>query len=335
MKAMKRFVLAAVLAVAVLPLSAQGPRFDAFYTFGDSLADSGNVFLATQQLGFNPAIPPAKTYFPGRFSNGPNAFDYLWSALTAGTGVLQPIVAAPQLDGTDAVSLAFGGSGTGFVNNSPGDFPVIGLKGQVALFAGALAGHRPSSHALYGIISGANDYIQRDPLSPEEVVANIGQSIQLLYFLRARNIIVVNLPDLGKIPIAFSGLPFVPPSDVLTELSADHNKLLSKTLKQLGKTLPGLNIIAVDLNTVFQGLSTLPFPIEPIVPALSAKRGPAAAVCLFTNPASCPDATEFFSLNPNFVAAFAELPYVFWDAEHPTTAVHGALAAYLLTRVPH
>jgi phospholipase/lecithinase/hemolysin len=320
---MKRFVLAAVLAVAVLPLSAQGPRFDAFYTFGDSLADSGNVFLATQQLGFNPAIPPAQTYFHGRFSNGPNVFDYLWSALTAGTGILQPIVAAPQLDGTDAVSFAFGGSGTGFVNNSPGGFPVIGLKGQVALFAGALAGHRPSSHALYGIISGANDYIQQDPLSPEEVVANIGQSIQLLYFLRARNIIVVNLPDLGTTPIAFSGLPVVPPSDVLTELSADHNKLLSKTLKQLGKTFPGLNLIEIDVNAI---LGSVPPGVDPITPALAAYFQPGASLCLFVNPGGCPDASGLFNHT---------LPFVFWDAEHPTTAVHGALAAYIQTKVPH
>ena len=81
MRAVKLFVLSVVLAVASLPvLGAQQTVFGGFYGFGDSLADNGNVFLATQQAGFDPALPPSvdphQTYFAGRFSNGPLAFEY-------------------------------------------------------------------------------------------------------------------------------------------------------------------------------------------------------------------------------------------------------------------
>src|ERR1700682_2529932 len=65
---------------------AQDHSVDAFFVFGDSLSDTGNDFIATKfQLGLDPAIPPSEsphaTYFQGRFSNGPVAFEYVWCAL--------------------------------------------------------------------------------------------------------------------------------------------------------------------------------------------------------------------------------------------------------------
>jgi len=51
---------------AILPFKASAQNFDAFYIFGDSLVDNGNLFGVTRNL-----VPPSPPYFNGRFSNGP------------------------------------------------------------------------------------------------------------------------------------------------------------------------------------------------------------------------------------------------------------------------
>jgi len=65
---MQRQVIAIAffLLSAVLPLKASAQAFDEFYTFGDSLIDTGNLFQAT-----GGSFPPSPPYFNGRFSNGP------------------------------------------------------------------------------------------------------------------------------------------------------------------------------------------------------------------------------------------------------------------------
>src|SRR6187551_100549 len=71
-----------LLSVFVFAPAASAQTYDAFYVFGDSLADNGNDFIFTKRIGANPAIPPSespfRTYFDGRFSNGYVAFEYLW-----------------------------------------------------------------------------------------------------------------------------------------------------------------------------------------------------------------------------------------------------------------
>jgi phospholipase/lecithinase/hemolysin len=339
MKRLKSILIAAVLTViGVSTASAQGPR--KFYGFGDSLADNGNVLLATQALGFNPAIPPSmsphRTYSSapegvpvfGRFSNGAIAFEYLWVGLTGGNrGFMQPFLLSPNLD-ADAVSFAFGGSGTDFITQSPGGFPVIGLKGQVALFGGALGGRRASSEDLFGIISGANDYLRLiggdQPADPNKVVGDISQSILALYLLGARNVIVLNLPNnLGNIPLVARLNPNpMATSARLNGLAAGHNALLATRLNQLERLLGGLNVIAIDVNAV-----PVPMGIDLDTPALDVEAigglNPLASICLFVNTAACTDAEPTAFDNPL-------LPFFFWDAEHPTTGVHLGLAQYIL-----
>ena len=54
-------LLAATMVVSVLaaPVAAQPGTYDQFFTFGDSLADSGNVWLTSKLLGVAPAPPPS------------------------------------------------------------------------------------------------------------------------------------------------------------------------------------------------------------------------------------------------------------------------------------
>ena len=323
------FVLALVTAQPVFAQAdtdARLPRYQAFYAFGDSLADNGNDFIFTTLVGQQPAVPPSTTphraYFDGRFSNGPVAFEYLWQMVSGSAPgsrkSLQPFLRLPSLVARNqAVNFAFGGSSTGFVESTPGGFDVPGLLGQVELFRATLPRNSPGSRALYAIFSGAGDYLRPAPLAPAQSVANIIAAVQRLYDVGARDIIVVNLPDLGVIPITAG----TPQSPLLTQLTQAHNALLAAQLSALAASLSDLNLVAIDVNAV---LSQLPNSINTTLPALDALLPPQpgqvpASLCIFVNPAACSDVPTFD----------VDLQFLFWDAEHPTTAVHRLLAEYI------
>jgi len=327
----RRFLCALVCLLAFAgTAAAQVPHYDSFYTFGDSLADTGNIFAGTTFLRFDPPVPPSEhphqTYFHGRFSNGPVAFEYLWELLSGNPpgspGGLKPFTTAPILGRTGAVDFSFGGTGTPFLDQTPGGFFAPGLKGQIELFRAGLRGRRPSRHALYAIVTGANDY--RDdpfnvPMSPVEVVANIADGIRTLYTLGARDIMVLGLPDLGALPGG------TPEGSALTAL---HNQLLANALSALA-VLPGIRLIPVDINGAFV---LLPPAMDKTTPALDVFYPPVLfppgfmmSLCLFINPATCLDVPTFDTGSQ----------FLFWDAVHPTTAAHRVLAKHLFNSLPN
>jgi phospholipase/lecithinase/hemolysin len=306
--------LLVVLLVAGLGQPLTSAAQDAFYGFGDSLSDTGNDFLFTTLIGFDPAIPPSGAYFQGRFSNGPVAFEYLWRLLKQNdSAAVRPILAGPGPNPTlkGGISFAFGGAESGVSNPVPGGFLVPGLLGQVEIFRDSLKGRKPRPHALYGVWAGANDYLSlsHPPTAPTVVVGNITSAIERLHALGARRFIVLNLPDLGSLPIVQEqGL-----EAVFTQLTGVHNALLAQSLDGLEAQLAGVKIVRIDVFALTQALAG--GIVDP--PALEFLTGdPGAPFCLFTNPATCPDVSSEFELVD---------PYIFWDAEHPTTLVHGLL----------
>lgn len=318
--------IVALLVLCLLPSVAAGqlPQFDSFYVFGDSLADNGNVLIQSAALGLEPPVPPSatphRTYFEGRFSNGYIGFEYLWKRLTGhepGSALgLQPFLAAPFSQNARAVDFGFGGTGTAYVDQTPGGFWAPGLRGQVELFRLSLRGRKPSSRSLYAIVTGANDY-RNDPfnvpMDPVDVVRNIEAAIVRLYRLGARDVMVLDLPDLGKIP-GNAGDPNA------SAISAAHNAALDSALTRLQAQYPRLHLIPVKLNPLFDNLR---LRMEPQIPLLEvyASTTPGLSVCLFINPASCSDAPGFL-----FNADFG---FLFWDVIHPTTEAHRFLGDYL------
>ena len=282
-----RPLAAALLVLSLLPStsSAQAGRYDSFYVFGDSLADIGNVWLTSKALRVNPAPPPSEspnlTYFNGRFSNGPVAFEYLWQQLSGrapGTsGALVPYMAAPLVKSPGAVNFAFGGTGTPVLDQTPGGLYAPGLLGQVELFRLSLQGKKPSKKALYAIVTGANDYRDdafNEPMDPREVTANIGKAVERLYAIGARDILVLTLPNLGCLPYVppYINAEMQPESECIapapptvpgaplrpSQLTAVHNAALVGTLNQLKASgrLSGATVRVVDVNRVFDGLRT-------------------------------------------------------------------------------
>ena len=320
-----------VVSLASVPAAAQRavPTYDAFYVFGDSLVDVGNVWITAHALRIDPAPPPSTspnlTYFRGRFSNGPVVAEYLWQRLSGrapGTaGALRPFMAAPWLGASGAVAFAFGGTGTPALDRTPGGLYAPGLKGQVELFRLALAGRSPSRKALYLVMTGANDY-RADafnvPMSPLAVVANIADAVKRLAAIGARDVIILTLPDLGR-------LPYLTGEQIAqgTAVTMAHNALLSQAVEELSARLPRVRLRLVDANVTFDDLRTR---TESQVPALDALLPPIDATtpmsaCLFVNPAACQDVP-----GGRFDVGGA---FLFWDVVHPTTDAHRALADYL------
>ena len=322
MRSTRIVLLLAVLLVGATSTSGRGiPQFDALFVFGDSLSDIGNDFIGTTALGIVPAVPPAGSYFKGRFSNGPVGVEYLWYLMSQRPpdtpGALKPFLASPVIPQRGGLSFAFGGAGTGLTTNL-GPFSVPGLTAQVGLFAVADRLRPAPRKSLYVVMSGSNDYlpspaqgVQMDVAIP---VGNIVKAIKGLYLTGARHIMVVDLYDLGAIPLV-SRDEDKDLRDLLTLLSNQHNVLLAQALNDL--RLPGLTLYPVHLS---DAEALLPPLIE--APALAALTGsPEAAICLFVNPATCPTLTPL-----QFQEGSA---FFWWDAEHPTTTVHAAIGQHL------
>ncbi len=322
-------VLTLLFVVAPNRPTARVQPYDAFYTFGDSLVDTGNDFIVTQLLGFHPAVPPSVSpyaaYYNHRFSNGPVAFEYLWQRLSGhkpgSRNGLRPLLQGPLRAHDRAINFAFGGSGTGSFEQSPGGFFVPGLSAQVELLRAVVGGRKHPARALYAIFAGAGDYLRPTPPAPTRSVGNILAAVRNLYEIGARDVIVLNLPDLGTIPMFAGG----PQSELLSQLSSAHNALLAAGLSALAPSLPDLNLVAIDVSAVLQ---QLPPSINTVVPALdvllpSPPGQPPTSLCLFINPATCRDAPTFD----------VDLQYLFWDAEHPTTGVDQLLAEYIYSQL--
>lgn len=342
-----RPLAAALLALVLAPaaLFAQAGRYDSFYVFGDSLADTGNVWLTTRALRQQPALPPSEspnlTYFQGRFTNGPVAFEYLWHALSGhapGTaGALVPYIASPVLGPKGAVNFAFGGTGTPILDQTPGGLYAPGLRGQVELFALGLRGRKPSKKALYAIVTGANDYSPtpyNTPIAPAEVVENISTAVRRLYSIGARDILLLSLPDIGLTPQAIAAGT----SAIGSQLTAEHNARLSEAVVQLQQRYGALKLRLVDANQVFASLrerivTETGQPLAWAFPALDAlvpvpPTAPPTSACLFLTPTTCPDV-------PGVLAdgTFPRPALLFWDVVHPTTDAHQALAVVLFEQL--
>ena len=331
-------LLCSALVLYSLPLAAKkATQYPAFYAFGDSLVDNGNVLIGSLQLGLPvplpPSISPHRTYFYGRFSNGPVGFEYLWQMLEKddpAPAPLRPYLESPCENSEPirrAVNFAFGGSGTAQSTITSAGIAVPGLLGQVGLFACALQGQEPPRDALYAIWSGANDYLNHlSPaprealLTPAQVVTNIAVSILLLYDLGARRIVVVNYGDPSRVSLPIGNTERL----ALSRLFRQHNLLLAGALSLLSH-LPGIELIRGDISNLF---NRLPDGANTSVAALDVLFPPQAGQlpmsrCINVDPGRCQDVPTF-DVDPGFV---------FWDSQHFTTQVHQQIAGRIFQRL--
>ena len=283
----------------IFPLKVLAKDYDNIYVFGDSLSDSGNVFNAT-----NGIIPSSPTYSNGRFSNGPIWVDYLASDLGLTLNLKN--------------NFAFGGATTGTKNIGLPSLP--GLQQQINSFVSA---QTADPNALYIIWAGTNDYLSYffggDP-NPTNTVGNLSAALTSLVTDGARDIMVVNLPDLGKLPFAnFDSQR----SNLFNTFSSTHNSSLNTTLKSLRQQLsPDINIIELNVNSLFDRIIAAPdeFGLTNVTNSCISKDLSVVPIDVPTQQVLC---------NPE--------KFLFWDEVHPTTTTHkliGELAFSALQALP-
>ena len=187
--------LSVLFAVGTTAL-AQNRTFTNQYTFGDSLSDNGNAFAAS--FGTVNATAP---YFGGRWSNGLTFVEQLGNSLAVGA-------AAPTAV-KSSMGFAFGGA-TAVPAVSTVPFPP--LAGQLQLFQSHSVSIQKTD--LFTVWMGANDILNTAPSAPanpalmDAAGINAAQAtvagIQSLIALGAKNILVLNLPDIGLTPTGLS-----------------------------------------------------------------------------------------------------------------------------------
>lgn len=190
---LKTIATAALGLLAAVPASADPTNV---VVFGDSLVDSGNVFLATG--GATPSA--AQGYFQGRFQDGYNFVDRLNIKLAG-------VPTTASLAGGD--NWAYGGArGTG-----AGGFPVPGLVGQYGAFqAFGPRGFSPNSLAVLNF--GGNDVFglqsgDTGGLAPADFRAlyltNMKNAVLALDAAGARQILVMGVPNSTAAGFALHG----------------------------------------------------------------------------------------------------------------------------------
>src|SRR4028119_816927 len=278
---MQKQVVAIAFSVlsALLPLKALAQNFNDIYVFGDSLVDAGNLFVPT--VG---ALPPSPPYFNGRFTNG-----LVW---------VETLAPRLGINTNPANNLAVGGatSGTLNVNSALIGLPLPGLQTEINSFTTASGAANPN--ALYVVWAGANDYLGGST-DTTTVVNNLSNAVTTLTANGAKNIMVVNLPDLGKT----TQLRLAPNSAAVTALVNTHNSQLTAALQTQAQNR-NVNIIPLDTYGLFNEILAEP-----------ARYG-------FTNVTeSCLNlAAGTVCSNPD--------QYLFWDDIHPTAAAHGLIGEF-------
>ncbi len=196
--------------------------------FGDSLSDNGNLYeFMKHQL---PQSPP---YFEGRFSNGPVWIEHLIASYF------------PKDPNSHLLDYAFGGAG---ISEDDGDDALLSLKGEMNDY---FKDHKKASaDNLYVVWIGANNYLgmpSEIEQTLKEVNSGIVQGLERLAQNGAKNILLLNLPDLGRTPAAYE----FGSADVFTYFSTQHNKSLNDTIAEMKQKYPDINWLFFDLNKAF------------------------------------------------------------------------------------
>ena len=288
-----RALLVAGFISATAAAQQPAPRsYSSYFFFGDSLTDNGNLFAATGS--------PPPPYFQGRVSNGPTYAEYLRPGL------------APTLTAAASVktnlNFAFAGATATPGVTSP---PNIGM--QLGLYQ--LRGITAGANDMFVLLAGANDLLNTVAVPASQNVTAltamgntaaqaVSGHVQSLLGLGAKNMFVVNLPNIANTPrfITGSGAP----ARSLIEVGAlAFNTEIRSRLSALSIG-SGVNVTLFDLASVFEII----------------RSNPTRYGFTVTN-------QEYLGIllaggNPGDING-----YMFFDGIHPTTKTHQILASAL------
>jgi len=283
------------------------PPFEKIVLFGDSLSDPGNLFVLTGQYSVRPFAPiPSAPYLIGglHFTNGPTWVEDMSRDLHSPSGA-GPALRVPHF----YTNYAFGGARAraGAGSGAP-DLPT-----QVGMYFADSSGAADAA-SLYVIWIGANDL--RDAVEAlaadqtggasasivQGALGSIAQNIVTLWSAGARAFLVPNEPNLAVTPALLSQPGQV--QGAAAALSALYDANLATVLAGLEQQLPQTKIVRLDVYALLNSVIATPKAY-----GFTQTQVPCLAFGVIAG-AICDDPRQ----------------YVFWDAIHPTAAVHRVLA---------
>lgn len=256
-------------------------------SFGDSMSDTGNLYDSIEHFGGRgmPAAPSNR----GRFSDGVVVVEAMTNALNL------PLV-----------NYAFAGARSGMDNLMPVYGMQQGMLKQIQDFLDNQPGTSTpvDANALYVLWTGPDDYYADgnifNKLTTYQIANNINQGMSKLYKRGARHFFVPLMPDLSITPSAHEHNKTLGNYLVNAKArSAEFANVLTNTLKAFAKQYPQADVRSFDTYTYSQ-----------------ARMVQAAAE---GNNVTEPCYTPVFPGVPGPVCAHPD-KYLFWDANHPTSA---------------
>lgn len=328
--------LLASVCCSLLSTSLFATNIDQIIAFGDSLSDTANLFNWSVRIHAVfpkvPIMPKNPPYSNGRFTNGPNYIDNLGAALNV-----------PVYD------YAYGGSWAEPYKDSNWTIPFsLGLQVDMYLLSAAFD-HQKDKH-LFIIWTGSNDYtINRD--DPEyattNAIATIKSEIEWLIYYGAKNILVINVADLGRVPEVMAKGPEY--AQATTHLCQLHDSKFAAMMIELKTRYPDATLITGDALNIFNAMLDDPqkYGFKNATEAcyrggywfreqqqIMKDPGIIAAKEANFDIISSPSLLEAYKTAKS--AEEGEQPcanpqdYVFWDHIHPTTQVHQIIAKHIL-----
>ena len=199
---------------------------------GDSLSDNGNLYRVLK------VVPKSPPYYQGRFTNGLTWADHVGNFYYNKSYI-------------DTANYAVGGA-TSILHSPIHDTFVapVTLTGELydylirSLFT-------DKSNVLYVVWIGANDYLyEMDPdmqTITTNVVNNISWAVNTLIDQGAKNFVVMDLPDLSRIPYARDS-NLIPR---LHEITMMHNQKLANAVKEIKSNHAGTKITFIRISDIF------------------------------------------------------------------------------------
>lgn len=349
---MKKIILFCMLILSACCLHAQSIKKIIF--FGDSLSDNGNIYEYLLHV-----IPKSPPYFEGRFSNG-----YIW-AEDVGKYYYDKNYADYRIYAVGGATAVFHMPSTKFISPATLDVEVDKYLLDTIF--------RDRSKVLFVLWIGGNDYIFDADKNPNEttdaVVNKIADEINRLYDHGGRHFLVLNLPDLSKVPeVVDQGKV-----SQLHTLSLLHNQKLAAALDTFEQEHQGVDVTTIDMYKWFSDVINNPGEFNKkyqtnitnvtdscwkggywlsktlsasavqrdIERALTEKnhRAPAdtdvKAISDFIM--NTPELASTYQLSQS--VAYGNVPcanpneYLFWDHIHPTAVAHRVLASIVIEAI--
>ena len=204
--------------------------------FGDSLSDTGNFYeFSDHQF---PTSPP---YYEGHFSNGLIWVERLMESYFPTTPEFSPIE-----------NYAFGGAAVALKE----DEKQVSLQQEITHY---LRDHHEMAEesSLFVVWIGGNNYLGKFDDADKAVAAvntGIVESLKRLVEKGAKHIMVINLPDLGKSPLAAD----MHAEAALSYISTNHNNTLAAAVEQLQVNFSEVQWVYYDVNAAFTDIRANP-----------------------------------------------------------------------------